>query len=320
LNKLYTSRGHIAVLAIALLLLGGCKTTKTGADSSAQPTTDAAGNPVPYDPKIWDKGPQEALGAYLAELDKSMRAWTNLTLSARTRGDKSKASMLQKDLMRRVDLRRTDLIDALETGPPRNRAIAAGALGFSTSDDVQGPLLVALGDKHNEVVQNAALSLALREQADTPLTPILEVMQNNISGQARANAAYAVRTILEAGAAPGEDVIKAGRNGLLDIEPFAQAQSVLILAIALDGPSVPHMAELLSSDSPLVVRASIQALLAMGKEDSKLLGPTARGLVAGLRIANSVHRPEIYRALTSLSGHSYGQEERLWVEWAQRLP
>jgi hypothetical protein len=58
----------------------------------------------------------------------------------------------------------------------------------------------------------------------------------------------------------------------------------------------------------------------MGKEDSKLLGPTARGLVAGLRIANSVHRPEIYRALTSLSGHSYGQEERLWVEWAQRLP
>lgn len=318
-------RGPLAVLAAFLILVAACQSAKPKADPPASDPAAAlpAGDgrePVPYDPRIWDKGPPDPLGAFLAELDKSMRAWTNLTLTAQTASDRRKASMLQQDLMRRTDSRRQELVDELETGPPRNRAIAAGALGFSTVRDVQGPLVVALGDKYVDVVQNAALSLALQGQADTPLLPLLEVMQNHVNGQARSNAAYAVRTVLEAGAPATEDVVKAARAGLLDIEPYAQAQSALLIAIAKDGESVTDLTELLSSDSSLVTRAAIQSLLALGRNDPKLMGPTARALVAGLRLAPVSMRPEVLRALVILSGHSYGEDEKEWSEWAQRLP
>ena len=279
LNYLHLSSGPRVASVSFLLLLCACQSSKpkdeaTNASSTSAQT--AAGKPVPYDPHVWDKGAPDALGAFLAELDKSMRAWTNLTLTAQTRTDRTKASMLQQDLMRRVHARQQELIDALESGPPRNRAIAAGALGFTASRDVQGPLLVALTDKENEVVQNAALSLALLDQSDTPLLPLLEVLQSNVNGQARANAAYAVRTILEAGATPSEDVIKGARRGLLDIEPFAQAQCALILALAKDEESIPDLTEMLAGDSALVVRAAIQALLTMGRSEPKLMGKSAR--------------------------------------------
>ena len=311
-------------LAAAALLLAACKSTKSDAGSpqpgNGQVVLDGAGQPQPYDPKIWDKGPPDPLGAYLAELDKSMRAWTNLTLTAQTRNDRTKASMLQQDLIRRVDARKLELVDALETGPPRNRAIAAGALGFSSTHDIQGPLIVALTDKDESVVQNACLSLALQQEVNTPLAPLLEVMQGNLNGLARANAAYAIRTILEAGAPSNEDVVKASRRGLLDIEPFVQAQSTLILALAEDGESVPDLGEMLGGESPLVIGAAIQSLLALGRGDPKLLGPTARALVGGLTTAPVDMRPAVLRALGLLSGHSYGTDTKAWNEWAQRLP
>lgn len=319
------SRGRWALLAAGLALLASCQSSKPkseepAADASAADEASAEAQGIPYDARVWDKGPPEALGAFLAELDKSMRAWTNLTLTAQTSSDKQKASKLQLDLMRRVHAREQDLVDTLESGPPRNRAIAAGALGFAASREVQGPLIVALGDKYTDVVQNAALSLALLEQPDTPLLPLLEVMQNNVAGQARSNAAYAVRTILQAGAPPSEDAVKAARAGLLDMEPFAQAQSALLIAILKDGESVPGVVELLSSPEPLVVRAAIQSLLALGRAEPRQMGPTARGLVQGLELAPANLRPEVLRALVTLSGHNYGQNEKEWAEWAQRLP
>jgi hypothetical protein len=306
-------------LALSLGLFGACQSAKSKSEGAVD--AGAANKSVPYDPHVWDKGPPDPLGAFLADLDKSMRAWTNLTLTAQTRGDKTKASLLQQDLMKRVHTRQKELVDALETGPPRNRAIAAGALGFSTSPkDVQGPLVVALADKDTEVVQNAALSLALLQDRETPLLPLLEVLQSSTNGRARANAGYAVRTILEAGAPASEDVIKAARNALVDSEPFAQAQGALILALAKDGASVPDLTEMLRDKSPLVVGAATQALLCLGRADSKLLGPTARGLVVGLGTASEDLRPSIQRALVLLSGHNYADDVKQWTDWSQRLP
>ena len=208
----------------------------------------------------------------------------------------------------------------LESGPPRNRAIAAGALGFSASKDVLGPLVVALADKEADVVQNAALSLALLQNTETPMLALLEVMQGNTNGNARANAAYAVRSILEAGGTADENVIKAARHGLVDEEPFAQAQSALILAIAKDGDSIPDLGELLQAKSPLVMGAGTQALLALGRGDPKLLGPTARAMVTGMGAATKEQRPAIQRAQVLLSGHNYEDDLGKWTEWAQRLP
>ncbi len=305
-------------LALGLGLFAACQSTEAEIpDEKAAAVVD---QPIPYDPKVWDKGEPEPIGSFLANLDKSMRAWTNLTLTAQTRADRTKARMLQESLMSRVHARQQELVDVLESGPPRNRAIAAGALGFSASKDVLGPLVVALTDKESEVVQNAALSLALLQNPETPMLALLEVLQGSSNGNARANAAYAVRSILEAGATADENVIKAARHALVDEEPFAQAQGALILAIAKDGESIPDLGELLQAQSPLVIGAAMQALLALGRGDPKLLGPTARALVTGMGIATEQQRPAIQRALVLLSGHNYEYDLEKWTEWSQRLP
>ncbi|HTF90661.1 MAG TPA: HEAT repeat domain-containing protein [Planctomycetota bacterium] len=314
-----------SILALALCsgLIGACQTTKLKDGDPRQVGPPEAIDPAkaqPYDPHLLDKGPPDPLGAFLADLDKSIRAWTNLTLTAATPADRNKARGVQEALRRSVRERQKDLVDALETGPPRNRVIAAGALGFSDSKDVQGPLLVALKDQNTEVVQNAALSLALLQNAETPLEPLVEVFQGSSNPQARANAAYAIRNLLEAGAAPTEDVIKAARRSLVDSEPFAQAQGALILALAKDGESVPDLAELLHANSALVIGAATQALVALGRGDPKLLGPTARALVVGLGTCPDEQRPYLLRNLVLLSGHNYADDVKAWTEWSQRLP
>ncbi len=313
-----TARCSALALGLGLGLFAACQSPKAEApDPNAVPAED---QPKPYDPRVWDKGEPEPVGSFLANLDKSMRAWTNLTLTAMTRADRTKARMLQESLMSRVHARQQELVDVLETGPPRNRAIAAGALGFSASKDVLGPLVVALTDKEADVVQNAALSLALLQNPETPMLALLEVMQGSTNGNARANAAYAVRSILEAGGTADENVIKAARHALVDEEPFAQAQGALILAIAKDSESIPDLGELLQAKSPLVIGAGTQALLALGRGDPKLLGPTARALVTGMGAAAEEQRPAIQRALVLLSGHNYEDDLEKWAEWAQRLP
>ena len=76
-------RSLIAALLLGLGVAGACRSTQEGPNSSksADGVADAkdARKPVPYDPRVWDAGPVDSLGAYLSELDKSMRAWTNLT-------------------------------------------------------------------------------------------------------------------------------------------------------------------------------------------------------------------------------------------------
>lgn len=306
------------VLTSALLCLGACRSTQTG--KAAEATDAEARESKPYDPRVWDEVEQVPLGMLLAELDKSMRAWTNLTLTAQTASDRKRANLLEENLTAKVHKRQSDLLDALAGGPPRSRAIAAGALGFAGAKEVQGPLILALADRDGEVVQNAALALALLQDPETPLAPLLEVYRDHPFGQARANAAYAVRTMLEAGRAADDDVREAARHGLIDSEPFAQAQSALILAMASDVESVPALSELIADRSPLVSSAAIRALVELARRDLKALGPVARALVNGLGTAPAELAPRLRAALVQVSGHNYGNDASAWNAWAQRLP
>jgi len=170
------------------------------------------------------------------------------------------------------------------------------------------------------VVQNAALSLAVLQDAETPLAPLLEVFQSSPNEKARANAGYAVRRLIEAGAEPTEDVVKAARRALIDNEPFAKAQGALILALAEDGDSVPNLAELLHDRQPLVIGAATQALVALGRRNPRLLGPTGRALVVGLGTCPDEQRDYIRANLVLLSQHNFGDDTKAWTEWSQRLP
>ncbi|HUR28606.1 MAG TPA: hypothetical protein VM509_10495, partial [Planctomycetota bacterium] len=63
-----------------------------------------------------------------------------------------------------------------------------------------------------------------------------------------------------------------------------------------------------------------QALVALGRGNPKLLGPTARALVVGLGTCPDEQRPYIMSNLVLLSGHNYDDDIKAWTEWSQRLP
>ena len=154
-----------------------------------------------YDPNLVQREP-ESIGSFLAELDKSMRAWTKLMFTAGTEAERRKATVLQKDLMRRTYPRMDELIAQLEGGPVQNRVRAAGALGFTKDPGAQSPLLAALHDESRDVICNALLGLTMLELPDTPLDRIAELYEHDPDPEIRANAAYAARAILEAGGSP----------------------------------------------------------------------------------------------------------------------
>ena len=89
----------------------------------------------------------------------------------------------------------------LESGPPINRIRAAAALGFTHAVEAQSPLLNALSDPLADVQHNALLGLAILARADTPLEPICRLCEFSPDAETRGQAAFALRSIVNAGGA-----------------------------------------------------------------------------------------------------------------------
>jgi hypothetical protein len=102
----------------------------------------------------------EPIGKFMSDLDSSIRAWTNLIMSAQTEEDRRKASLLEQSLSAATHKRRAELIHELESGPLSNRVVAACALGFTHDIEAQSPLLAALNDPVPLVRAAAARSVS----------------------------------------------------------------------------------------------------------------------------------------------------------------
>jgi HEAT repeat protein len=310
--------GLLSPALLLALALGGNACRSTPPKKPAAPVDE--NDPTVYDTHLLDPDKPVPIGKFLAELDNSMRAWTRLTITASSKEERTKASKLQLDLMRRAQPRQKELIAELEAGPPRNRAIAASALGFTRGDEVLSPLLAALHDSDADVQQNALLGLALLQSPATPLAPLSEIVASDPVPHTRANAAYAIRSALEAGATPDSNVLTTLRLALADTEKLVVVQCALALGLAHDSESIDHLADLLRDDTPLVSLSASQALVLIGAGDPQVKGKAARALVAGYANGNSRQRDDTLRGLIALSGQDLGTEVRAWKEWAQRLP
>jgi hypothetical protein len=294
----------------------------TGACSSTSGSTPSEADLIPlvepYDPAA-NRRQRDPIGTVLLELDLSMEDWNKLILTARTGEQRNQASLLEKDIMRRVHLYLDELVIQLETGPPANRIVSAMALGFSRDRAVLSPLLAALEDVHPAVVNNALLGLALLGQSDTPLGGAALLLREATDPTTRHNAAYALLHCVNNGSDPAVALASA-RLGLADEHPGVRAQCALLLATAGDTASLDDLIARLSDDVQLPASAAARALGSLGRGDNHYKGKVARALAAALGRAEGGLRVSLLRELARLAGVNMGEEAEPWVEWAHRLP
>ena len=278
--------------------------------------------PEPYDPNITKD--RRLAGAVLADVDKSLRIWVNITLTGNSAKDGSTLNIVEADLRRKVRAKLLVIVEQLETGPPINRQIAAAALGFSGDPKTLSPLLAALEDDSPDVVANALLGLSVLADPDTPRILVAAELEDvNQPFNVRSQAARALRAVglYDLGEADRAAVIRAARAALGDANEGLRPTGAIILAEVVDTNSVPELARALMDPTPLVARAASRALARIGSVDRKFEGQAARALTAALEVVDEDRvRPAILKDLQALAGKNYGDDVEEWVRYAQKLP
>lgn len=262
----------------------------------------------------------ESIGKLLADLNSSIKAWNNLNLAAKTPKEQARARDIELHIQTVAHQRRGEIVSELESGPLNNRIVAATALGFTRDAEAQGPLMAALEDSHEEVINNALIGLWLLGRTDTPIEKVCPLLSTTHSDDVRSNAALLLAMLTREGQA-GECELPAARMGLLDTSPTVRAHSAMILANRLDSQSMQALLDRLDDDTVLVSAAAARAITYVGKSVPQAKGPAARGLVKAWIAATDEARKKIVLAsLVDLAQSNYGSDEKEWIKWAERLP
>lgn len=299
-------------LAASLLALGvvACATTSSSQDLPA----GEPGTPIGHTPL-----PDAELGKYLGDLSNAISDWVQKTWSASSGEDARKQDLLGTWISENAHRRKAELVRELETGPLRNRIVAAAALGFTRDPEMLSPLLAALHDANDKVRGNALLGLTLLQSPDTPAGMICEILAREPDSKLRWSAVYCLRSLAEVGV---EDpcMRRSGRLALSDGEPMVRSQAALLLGHLGDVESIPQIAALLYDSFPLVSSAASRAIAGLGRRHPEHKGDAARALVQAMDEGDRTLRNRILGDLIALSGHNYALDVARWKEWATRLP
>lgn len=317
-------RGSLPLLLVACASTGSPDTGEAGVEPMIPTSTWERIEDVQVSTDAEDRKPTR--GGLLLELDQLVTAWNNQVLAASSDADPKKFRVLEAKLRHKAGRYTDELIEELQTGPSRNRQVAAVSLGFSAAPRGEGPLIAALEDPSPAVRANAALALSTRAAlgdagtgAETPLGGLLQLFDDP-SPACRGNASLAVKDLVRAGARHPE-VLPAARRGLFDEEVSVRVHSALILAMVGDQACMEDLAALLSENPLLLARAASRALATIGRRDPHNMGRAARLLAAALVPAEApARRAMLLGDLQLLAGRNYGDETEPWLEWAGRLP
>lgn len=301
-----------ALLLVLLPLAGGCA------------STPEEGIPVESIEEYRPIGPEtraaDSIGKYLGDLSTSISAWNTMALEAANERERRKHSLLELNIRERVDKRFPEILAELETGPPRNRVIAAAALGFASDPAALSPLVVALDDPNERVAANALMGLGILASPDTPLEPVAELLRGSPDPNTRWSAADCALSVVTAGG-DGEAVRDAARAGLADPEePMVRSMCAMILALSGDADSVDALGELLYDEVPLVSTAAARALWYLGEHEDQANGDAARALFAAFSGGERELRERVRPALIKLSKRDFEDDLEEWKEWVDRLP
>jgi HEAT repeat protein len=310
------TNAFLVALGLTVGLLGSCASNKnqqkvTPGSSAKQEETEVR------ERRLEREFPTET-GALVLELDGLLRAWNQSKLSA-VEGDEPKHRALDLDLRRGARQRLDELIDLLETGAPRNRQVAAMAIGFSGSERALPPLLAALDDELPGIVQNALIGLGLLANADTPLVRIRELLLEAPESTTRNNAGFALQRLLEVGVrAPG--LLDDLRLALIDPEPGVRVQAATSLRLLQDPEALPELADRLKDDEDLVAVAAARAIRRIGQEIDAESGRCARNLFEAWKDTKGNRKAALRYEMSILRRADLGDKEEEWREWAYKLP
>ena len=299
---------RLALLGTLLALpLAGCAASGA-ADRETEPYV-----PLP-DPE------PDSIGFFLTEFDASLRAWTNLTLAGSSDKERRMRRGLEREMGQRARKRQDELVAELQSGPPKNRAVAAVALGFTGDPSVMSPIYAALEDVDDDVVHNALLGLGHLRSPDTPLAELCYLLRNDPDPWVRNNAAFALSSVIGAGGKPTPLSKRSCREALNDEEPGVRAQCATILGLTEEAAAVDELGDLLYDEVELVSAAAAASLAAIGKQEPTRKGAVARHLADALDRVPSARRPFLLAELIELSDLHHGDEAEAWQDWARRLP
>ena len=256
----------------------------------------------PYTPPS-DVKKERAIGAILATLDNHLVAWNLAKLDAPGSENATRVHGIEVVLRTEAHANAEALLQQVATGPPRNRRIAAAALGFSGDPRAVDALLVAAADRDEDVARNALLGLGVlctpagpkTEALLAPLPPLFGILEVSKDEKLRTNAAFAIKRAVEAGArCPG--LLELLVAGLSDAEAGVRVQCAAALGVLGDTAAAePLLAR--AEDSDPVVRSS--AAVALGN----LRIERARDKLEALRLASEPGVREAARsALRLLDG------------------
>jgi hypothetical protein len=292
------------------LVLCACASTQNRSEAPiGEPATPIGATPLP-DPD---------LGKFLGDLSNAISDWVQKTWSASTGEDARKQDLLGTWISEQAHRRKDDLLRELETGPLRNRIVAAAALGFTRSPEVLPPLLAALHDPSDKVRSNALLGLTLLQSPDTPPQVVCEILSRESDSKLRWTAIYCLRSLAEVGV-DHPCMRRSARLALSDSEPMVRSQAALLLGYLGDVDSIPQIAALLYDSVPLVSAAASRAIAGLGRSHPEHKGPAARALVQAMEEGKRELRTRILGDLVALSGHNYALDVSRWKEWSARLP
>ncbi len=316
-----------SALLAAPLLLAACASTPE----------DAADQKPRYGNPSVSLGADEEVNVndLFIRLDLAQRYWSNLQITAKDSTEKHRAEKVEEDIRFRATRHQTDLIEALETGPPSQRQIAAFALGFSEvrelpSDvrdqsrshriDPVGPLTAALQDPVPQVVANAAYALGLHARADAPSSQLLQLLGTSPNSKVRLNASWAILRLVIAGARP-EGLRPIVRRALSDEEHGVRSHAVQIIAHLGDYESIDALAAVLRDEKNLPAAAASRSLTYMGHHSKQYKGACARALATALPDVRPAVRTWLIPDLVALAGRNYGENsDDEWLRWANDLP
>lgn len=332
-------------LSLLFFLTAACASSK----QAPEPPSGSLGKPVEAEeylsvgPGI-ERARELPIGAFLGEIGRRIQGWTR----ARIEGDAEELRLLGEVLEFECVRRQDELIEQLESGAPRNRALSAVALGFARhethlkgdlSEEVidrgersLGPLLAATEDPAPKVAANALMGLGILARPETPLAPIADALIDSPDPTIRSNAAFALSAIAKAGddeaKAEGQGLTplqlelgrEAATRGLSDADLGVRAQCAASLGILGNKETIPFLGDRLDDEIDLVGQAASIALVRLGRDKPELKGRVARLLASRLDLVRPTRRNTLIYALVLLSERQMGDSTEIWQDWARRLP
>ena len=320
---------NLALLLITLPAISACSSTQEKDprlldDPRLQDVEVTGGEATPYsrDPLKDNR----RIGFILAEIDRKVGIWANLVLRGDPAKDTSTLTQVESSIRYEASKHASGLVEQLETGPPRNRKIAATALGFVESKKETasplGPLLAALDDSDDEVIANALLGLSILADPKTPLTRIAGMLQDRERDAAARNNAGRVLRAMPTEVLRGSEkdaVLRAARFSVGDEDSRVRIHGLMILAQMEDSESLSDMASLLGDENRLVQLAASRAVAYVGEADSQSLGNAARALQAARRNSKSKGlRSAVLDDLRRLTQRNFDSEDE-WLEYVNQL-